>query len=134
MNIIQHIAFNCRNKQILEDFYTKHFGFKRVRIFHAGEPNEFVMLRLGATCIELFSAAEGDRTKSGAPQPVGFSHLAFEVPNIEASVKALEDEDIKHDDIIDCSGTIPGLKICFFSDPDGNRIELMQGWQDDSNL
>jgi hypothetical protein len=26
---------------------------------------------------------------------------------------------------------VPGLKVCFFNDPDGNAIELMEGWEDD---
>ena len=34
------------------------------------------------------------------------------------------------DDIIDCSGLQEGMKVCFFNDPEGNRVELIQGFSD----
>ena len=29
-----------------------------------------------------------------------------------------------------CRLVVPGLSVCFFDDPDGNPLELMQGYQD----
>lgn len=77
MNAVQHIALNCRDLRAQERFYSKHFGFRRARVFNAGR-------------------ADGIAT----------------------------------DEIIDCSSIVNGLRICFFNDPDGNRVELMQGFQD----
>jgi len=34
-------------------------------------------------------------------------------------------------DIADCSHIVPGMSVCFFNDPDGNRIELVQGYADE---
>jgi glyoxylase I family protein len=132
MNQIQHIAFRCADRNRQEAFYTKHFGFKRARVFDRGKPGEFIMLRLGNTCIELFPAGPGDAKKRGSEQPVGFTHLAFEVQDIEKAAKNLQADGIRTEGIIDCSNNAPGLKVCFFSDPDGNRIELMQGWADEN--
>ncbi|MBN2209903.1 MAG: VOC family protein [Sedimentisphaerales bacterium] len=129
MKLIQHIALNCRDHKAQEQFYTRHFGFRRSRVFNAGQPNEFVMLRLDDTCLELFTAAPEFRTQTGGPQPVGFSHLAFEVPDLDAAIASLRADNIQTEDIIDCSWVTPGLRICFFRDPDGNRIELMQGYK-----
>lgn len=58
MNVIQHIAFNCRDLKAQEQFYVKHFGFHRCRTFNAGTPGEFLMLRLGSACLELFPARD----------------------------------------------------------------------------
>ena len=127
MNTVQHIAFNCTDITRQEAFYTRHFGFRRSRVFNPDTPNEFIMLRLGATCLELFSASE---SAEAGEQNVGFKHLAFEVPDIEAAVEKLNADGIETDEIIDCSGIVPGLRVCFFNDPDGNRIELMQGYED----
>lgn len=127
MNTVQHIAFNCNDIRRQEQFYTRHFGFRRSRVFNAGTPNEFVMLRLGATCLELFTVCQ---TARAGEQSVGFTHLAFEVPDIEAAVDQLHADGVETDDIIDCSGVVPGLRVCFFNDPDGNRVELMQGYED----
>ncbi len=129
---VQHISMNCRDKAAQEAFYTKHFGFKRARVFNAGTPGEFVMLRLGDCCVELFNA-DVPADARGGEQPVGFKHLAFEVEDIAASVAGIEADGIQTEGIIDCGETVPGLSVCFFLDPDGNRLELMQGWTDEAN-
>lgn len=129
MKAIQHIAFNCKSLKRQEEFYCKHFGFKRVRTFNPGEPNEFFILRLGDACMELFTAA--DTEANGSEQIVGFKHLAFEVPNLEDAIAALKDDGIQPDEIIDCSGILDGMRVCFFNDHEGNRIEIMQGYADE---
>jgi glyoxylase I family protein len=130
MTAVQHIAFNCRDLKAQERFYTKHFGFRRSRVFNAGTPGEFVMLRLGSVRLELFSAAPQPAPARGAEQAVGFKHLAFEVADLDRAIAALQADGIRTDAIIDCSSVVPGMRVCFFDDFDGNRIELMEGYQD----
>jgi glyoxylase I family protein len=129
MNAVHHIALNCRDRVTSEEFYTRHFGFRRARVLNAGQPDEFVMLRLGSTCMELF---QGSRDASGhaGEQTIGFKHLAFEVPDIESAIVRLRSDGVSPDPIIDCSKAVPGLRICFFKDPDENIVELMEGWTD----
>lgn len=128
MNIVHHLAFNCHDRHAQEAFYTEQFGFKRARVLNAGRPDEFIILRLGSMCLELFNVrAPG---AEGGVQAVGFKHLAFEVPSLEESIARLRAAGIEPDRIMDASGNVPGLRICFFRDPEGNSIELMQGWQD----
>ena len=131
MTAIQHIGFNCRDVKAQEAFYTKHFGFRRARVFSAGTPGEFVMLRLGQTCLELFPTPSGGRQRPRCDNELGFKHLAFEVPDLDATLARLHADGIATDAVIDCSNLAPGFRICFFKDPDGNSIELMQGYQDD---
>lgn len=128
---VQHVGFNCRNRAAMEKFYTKHFGFRRARVFEAGTPAEFVMLRLGDTCMELFPARDAAPDARGGEQKVGFKHLCFQVPDIAAKAAALNADDTKTGAVIDCGHQVPGLKVCFFNDPEGNVVELMEGWQDD---
>lgn len=130
MNAVQHIAITCRDLKAQEQFYTKHFGFRRCRVFYAGTPGEFLMLRLGSTCLELFQAHGDAKLLKAQPQPVGFQHLAFEVPDLEAAIAALNADGIQTEKIFDASSILAGLKGCFFHDPDGNRLELMQGYKD----
>ncbi len=131
MPTVQHIAFNCRDRRAQERFYARHFGFGRVRTFNAGKPNEFVMLRRGGTCLELFPCGEDAEGARGGSRPVGFAHLAFEVEDIDAAVAALKADGIETGDIIDCSGIVEGFRVSFLDDPEGNRLELMQGYVDD---
>jgi len=89
------------------------------------------MLRLGATCIELFAAPAAAKNRLAKPQPVGFTHLAFAVDDLDAAVARLQADGIPTEPIIDCSAIMPGARVCFFQDPDGNRLELMQGYTDE---
>jgi glyoxylase I family protein len=123
---MHHVALNCKDLGRQEAFYTRHFGFRRVRVHNAGRPDEFVMLQLGATCLELFSAMGEAKTQSSGEQAVGFKHLAFEVPDLDAALADLHSGGIETEEIIDCSPIVLGLRICFCHDPDGNRLELMQ--------
>jgi glyoxylase I family protein len=127
MAAITHIAFFCKNLKAQEAFYTKHFGFRRARVFNAGTPNEFFLLRLGDTRLELFSAPPGNENTMAGPQAVGFHHLALEVADMEKLVAGLEADGIQTEGINQHST----MKICFFHDPEGNRIELMQGYEDE---
>jgi glyoxylase I family protein len=126
-----HVAFHCRDRLAQERFYSEQFGFRRARVLNRGLPNEFVMLRLGSLCLEFFSTPPEAREESAGEQPVGFMHLAFEVPKLEPTIERLRSANIQPDPIIDCSDTVPGLRICFFRDPEGNIIELMEGWRDE---
>lgn len=128
---VQHIAMTCRDRLAQEKFYATHFGYTRARVFKAGEPDEFVMLKLADTRLELFQARGENADASGGEQPVGFRHLCFEVAEIEARAAELNAAGTETGRIIDCSDQVPGLKVCFFKDPEGNVVELMEGWQDD---
>ena len=128
---VHHIAMHCINLREQERFYREQLGFRRARVFKAGTPNEFFMLRLGNVCIELFPTPGKPSRADKAGQSVGFTHLAFEVQDIEGKVSALRAAGVEMGNIVDCSDTVPGLRICFFKDPDGNVIELMEGWQDE---
>lgn len=131
--VVQHIAMNCINPAKQQQFYTRHLGFRRARVFNEGKPEEFVMLRLGDCCIELFPTGPEASSARGGEQPVGFKHLAFEVPDIRAKVRELQEAGIDMGEIIDCSEFLEGLLVCFFEDPEGNILELMQSWRDEDD-
>jgi glyoxylase I family protein len=132
MNAFNHIAFNCWDLAAQEAFYTKHFGFKRSRTFHRGEPGEFFMLKLGTVRLELFST---DRNKTsglqGGEQPIGFRHVALDVPKLEPVLDDLRADGIEPDPIIELPQLAPGFRIVFFRDPEGNIIELMENYRDE---
>ncbi len=132
MATMQHVALNCRDRKKQEAFYAKRFGFHRARVFNAGAPDEFVMLRLGPTCLELFGASTEGEPLTGGEQPVGFKHLAFEVADLDRVVADLRADGMETGEIIDCEHLVKVLRICFFNYPEGNRLELMQGYRDES--
>ena len=126
---IHHLAINCIDLKAQEAFYSRYFGFRRVRTFNAGS-HEFAMIRLGDVCIELFSAqSRGD--ERGGEQKVGFKHLCFEVDDIQVTSEQLRNDGIEVGDIVDCSDIAEGYMYCFLSDPEENLLELIQGYVDE---
>ena len=84
------------------------------------------MIRLAEMKIEVISYTSPPTT--GTPSvsrgAVGFTHLSFLHPAI--------DEFAQH--LVDCGGTLlkdtrvnVGIEVVFLADPDGIRVELMQG-------
>ena len=131
---INHLALNCRDVAAQEAFYSKHFGFKRSRTFNAGKPNEFIMLKLGAFRLELFPTDAGKTmNQNGGEQAIGFRHLAFDVPKLEPAIEALRGDGIEPDRVIDFDAVIPGSRLVFFRDPEGNILELMEGYRDETD-
>lgn len=134
MGVIQHVGLNCRDMAAQEKFYTQMFGFRRARVFCGGTPDEFLMLRSGNVCLELFPAPAATAEDHGGEQVVGFKHLAFEVDNVEQKAAELSALGLEPGEVTDCSEFAEGLKVCFFTDPEGNILEIMQNWQDDTAL
>ena len=129
---VNHIALNCRDVAAQEAFFSKHFGFKRSRTFKAGTPNEFIMLKLGSVRLELFPTDPAQTGNvNGGEQVIGFKHLAFDVPDLDAAIAALRADGIEPDPIINQDHVVPGFRIVFFRDREGNILELMQGYQDE---
>ncbi|MBW0001405.1 MAG: VOC family protein [Verrucomicrobia bacterium] len=132
-SVINHIALNCRNLAAQEAFFCKHFGFERSRTFKAGQPDEFIMLKLGSVRLEMFPT---DPAKTGGvnggEQAIGFRHLAFDVPDLDSAIAALRADGIEPDAIINQDHVVPGFRIVFFRDREGNILELMQGYRDET--
>jgi glyoxylase I family protein len=132
-----HVAFSCEDMGSIEQFYTKHFGFRRVRVVPLEGDQQVVFVRSGALTLELFQA-EGKRpalpTLGDGPHYPGLRHLAFQVDDIEATLQALGSDarvtlgPLAFDDVI------PGWRTVWVADPEDNVIEISQGFRDDETL
>jgi glyoxylase I family protein len=127
---VTHIAYHCRDRETSERFYTEHFGVRRSRVFNPGKPDELILLKLGSVRLEFFRAPAGSSRPETGPVP-GYAHLAFEVDSLEKTIQALNADNVPTGPIIDCADALKGLRVCFFKDPDGNSIEIMQGYRDE---
>lgn len=131
MIAFNHISLNCRDVAAQERFYVKHFGFQRSRTFRPGKPNQFVMLKLGSIRLELYPSDSANADQKGGEQGVGFKHLAFDAPKLEPTIQSLRADGIEPDPITNISKHIPGCRVVFFRDPEGNLIEFMEGYRDE---
>jgi glyoxylase I family protein len=55
------------------------------------------------------------------------------VDDVEAKAATLKAAGVDIDEPIDCSDISPGMTVCFFRDPEGNVVEILQGWQDEQD-
>jgi glyoxylase I family protein len=100
--------------------------------FNAGKPDEFIMLRLGQVRLELFPTDSAKTMyEKGGEQVIGFKHLCFDVPNFYLIIEALRADRIAPAPIIDVDRLIPGCRVVFYRDPEGNIIELIEGYRDE---
>jgi glyoxylase I family protein len=80
-----HVGLMCKDPIVTERFYTKHFGFRRARVFAPGL-DQVVMIRAGGVCLELFKAGEASPvsppTEAGPNWPC-IRHLCFSVDDLD---------------------------------------------------
>lgn len=130
-----HVALNCKDPARIERFYTGHFGFRRARAVDLGGGAQIVFLKAGPVYLELFRA-EGDRPSSApaadGDRTPGVRHIAFQVDDVDATLAAMGD-DARAVTLgpLDFGGFIPGWRSAWLADPEGNIVEISQGFTDD---
>jgi catechol 2,3-dioxygenase-like lactoylglutathione lyase family enzyme len=122
---IGHVAFRITDLDRALTFYCDILGLREAfRLDRDGEPSPWIVYLQVAPghFIELFPGAE----KVG-PQPdgdAGYSHFCLLVDDIQATVRALGARGLSIDG--EPTKGIDHNYQYWITDPDGNRIELMQ--------
>lgn len=122
---IHHIAIICSDYEASKDFYVNKLGLKPIREVYREERESYKLdLALeGEYVIELFSFPEAPGRPS-YPEARGMRHLAFEVDDIEESIKELKLNGIATEEIrLD---PYTKKRFTFFLDPDGLPLELYE--------
>jgi glyoxylase I family protein len=127
-----HVALNCRDQQATEQFYSRWFGFRRVRVVDGGDGTRVVFVRHGDVCLELFGTDTNsafDPKGDGPNNPGAVRHLAFQVDDVDSFLADAGELDVtlgplKFDDFI------PRWKTVWVRDPDGVVVEVSQGYVD----
>lgn len=132
-----HVALNCKDPIAIEKFYTKHFGFTRGSVFDLGGGNQLVFIKgPGGVYLELFKT--DDSRPSPMPEKdgygfVGVRHLAFKVDDVDAVLAAMGSDAKVTLGPLDFGAFIPGWKTAWIADPEGNIVEISQGYVDQQN-
>ncbi len=130
-----HVSLNCTDPAAIERFYTKHFGFRRARVIPLGQ-EQIVFLRAGNVYLELFATREerpGPAAGKDGPASPGVRHIAFKVENVDAKLRQMGQEARVTLGPLDFDDFIPGWRTAWVSDPEGNVVEISQGYQDQDN-
>lgn len=122
---VHHIAIICGDYAISKKFYTEKLGLSVVReVYREARDSYKLDLALGEQyIIELFSFPNPPARPS-RPEACGLRHLAFQVKNMEETVRQLATVDINSEPIrID---EFTGKRFTFIADPDGLPIEFYE--------
>jgi len=131
-----HIAVGCKNPIAVERFYNKYFGFKRARVIPLGGAEQIVFIKSGEVYLELFQAkveAPVPLPEKDGPQYPGLRHLAFKVDNIDAKLAEMGNNAKVTLGPLDFNDIIPGWRTVWIADPEGNIVEISQGYRDEEN-
>ena len=130
-----HVAISCKDPLATERFYSKYFGFKRARVIPLGT-DQIVYLKSAHTYLELF------RSKEQAPIPPadqdgpwypGWRHIAFQVDNVDAKLAEMGEDARITLGPLDFDDFISGWRTVWVADPNGNIVEISQGYVDQEN-
>ncbi len=138
LQIFSQLALTCKDPIATEKFYTKHFGFKRARVAKLPDGDQIVFIKMidSAFYLELFQAKEESPipppTNDG-PQYPGVRQLAFKVDSVDAKLAQMGDDAKITLGPLNFDDYIPGWRTVWIADPDGNIVEISQGFVDEDN-
>jgi glyoxylase I family protein len=127
-----HIALTCDDPIAIERWYTKHFGFTRARVYDPG-PGQVVQIQSGPLGLELFKSSEQRPVEKPAKDGAEYSairHFAFVVDDLDAKLAEIGGDTTVTLGPIAMDKYIDGMRVAWISDPEGNIIELNQGYVD----
>ena len=117
MTKLDHIGVYISDLEKSIKFYEELFDFKVVDRFGSGEA-KIATLDIGGGLLELVQ-----RPGSPGTPPVGnWSHLALHEPEFDERIAMLESKGIEKRLVTQANGN----RLCFFNDPDGHTIEIME--------
>ncbi len=100
-------------------------GEQQIVFLKAGE------VYLGIVLVRRRSAGRG--ASGDGPHYPGWRHIAFQVDDVEATIAAMGDDAKITLGPLDFSDFIPGWKTVWLADPDGNIVEVSQGYTDEDS-
>ena len=131
-----HVGVVCADPASTERFYTRHFGFQRARVVPLGEGDQIVFLRSGPLYLELFRATQPNPAPPAAgpgPEYPGWRHLAFKVDDVDAKLAEMGADAKITAGPMGFDAFIPGWRAVWVADPDGNIVEISQGFVDEEH-
>lgn len=120
---LEHVGIYAADTESLSKWYCEVLGMEVVRrLDREGRPPIFFLRAPnGGTQIEILPSQDTRvERKLGTP---GYSHLGIVVDDFERTAEALASRGVE---LWGCRTTSAGWKIGYFTDPEGNVLEIIQ--------
>lgn len=132
-----HIAVTCTDPIKFEEFYNKYFHFKRARTIALGNSKELVFIKdENGFYFEIFPKELENPLppfEQDGPHFPGIRHIAFKVDDIDAKLIEMGKDAIISLGPLSFDDFIKGWKTVWLKDPEGNILEISQGYTDENN-
>ena len=112
LKAVNHVTYNVVDKEKATKFWVDVLGVKQIPKQVDAEHIIWLQLPSGAM-VHIVESPEGPSTPS--------HHGAFEVEDIDAAAKVVQQKGIETTDITTRND---GQRVFFLNDPEGNRIEI----------
>jgi glyoxylase I family protein len=130
-----HMAIACNDPIAIERYYSRYFGFKRARVVPLGD-TQIVFIKSGEAYLELFQAKEDlprERATGDGPWYPEWRHIAFKVDNVDAKLAEMGQDARVTLGPFNFDDFIAGWRTVWVADPEGNIVEITQGFVDQPN-
>ena len=119
---MDHVALVTTDVERAAKFYTEVVGLRETARLETTHSGTIVFVGVNGTTVELFGG--GKPTAAAEGGEIGYKHICFLVDDVDAEHARLKGRNVEFD--MEPATVDAGLRIAFFRDPDGNRVELMQ--------
>jgi catechol 2,3-dioxygenase-like lactoylglutathione lyase family enzyme len=120
---IAHLAVVTSDIQRAVHFYTDVLGFRETLRLETDHSGTIVFVSLNGTQLELFGGGR-PREPGDDEGKVGYPHVALAVDDVDAEYDRLRGRGVEFD--MPPTSAEAGIRLAFFRDPDGNRIEVIK--------
>jgi glyoxylase I family protein len=130
-----HVAISCNDPIEVERYYTRYFGYARARVIPIPD-GQIVFIKNGASYLELFQAkgeTPAGEIAADGPGYAAWRHIAFQVDDVDAKLAEMGSDAVVTLGPLGFDAFIPGWRTVWLKDPNGNIVEVSQGFQDEPN-
>lgn len=120
---IDHFAVVTGDIERARCFYVDLLGFCETMRLETTHSGTIVFISLDGAQLEVFGGGRPKGSQAEGRQ-VGYTHIALAVDDIDADYERLSRAGVQFS--MRPTTVESGLRIAFFTDPDGNSLELMQ--------
>ena len=124
-----HVALTVADLEKALDYYQGVLGFPLLGQLEFNDERGFriAVLQFGNSKLELFAFSRPTIYHTWNPDEtvLGLKHIGILVENVDAVLAQLREHDVRI--IYPPNDAHGGVRTCFFADPDGNALELIDG-------
>ena len=137
--IANRVTYHAPSKEGVERHAALSQNFSELMhtieiVMPEGREKSIVFTKLDNVYLELFQASgedPGGKPEGDGPAYPGIRHLAFQVDDVDAQIRAMGEEAVISLGPLDFDAFIPGWRTVWLVDPDGRIVEVTQGYVDE---